>query len=305
MSIVVEGISKAYGSQLAVNNVSFTVSTGEIVGFIGPNGAGKSTTMKIITGTLRPDKGNVEINGQPSDESQKEIRKIIGYLPEHNPLYLEMYIREYLAYVAGLYGIKGELRKTRIEEVIRMTGLTPEVHKKVGSLSKGFRQRVGLAQALIHDPEILILDEPTTGLDPNQLVEIRTLISSIGKEKTVLLSTHILQEVEAICDRVLIINQGSIVADGLSASLKEKGAGLIQTIHVELGAPVDPTLWKKLGYITHVRSLEGNQFLLETHENRDIRGEIFNFAVNQDLTILSLSLKEKSLEEVFREITQG
>jgi ABC-2 type transport system ATP-binding protein len=261
--------------------------------------------MKILTGTVRPDKGTVEINGRPVAENKKEIRKIIGYLPEHNPLYLEMYIREYLSYVAGLYGMKGRERKERIEGVIRMTGLTPEVHKTIGKLSKGFRQRVGLAQALIHDPEILILDEPTTGLDPNQLVEIRSLISSIGKEKTVLLSTHILQEVDAICDRVLIINQGKIVADGQSASLKEKGAGLIQTIHVELGLPVDPSLWNKLGFITRVRSLEGNQFLLETHEARDIRGEIFNFAVNQGLTVLSLSLKEVSLEELFREITQG
>jgi ABC-2 type transport system ATP-binding protein len=305
MSIIVEGITKAYGSQLAVDHVSFSVHTGEVVGFIGPNGAGKSTTMKIITGTVRPDKGSVVINGRPVSENQKEIRKIIGYLPEHNPLYLEMYIREYLAYTAGLYGIKGRERKERIEEVICMTGLIPEVHKKIGKLSKGFRQRVGLAQALIHDPEILILDEPTTGLDPNQLVEIRSLISSIGKEKTVLLSTHIMQEVDAICDRVLIINQGKIVADGQSASLKEKGAGLIQTIHVELSTSVDPALWNHLGFITHVRSLEGNQFLLETREARDIRGEIFNFAVNQGLTILSLSLKEMSLEEVFREITQG
>jgi ABC-2 type transport system ATP-binding protein len=305
MSIVVEGITKCYGSQLAVNNVNFRVDTGEVVGFIGPNGAGKSTTMKIITGTVPPDQGTVLIRDMPVHENRREIRKIIGFLPEHNPLYQDMYIREYLDYVAGLYRIKGIRKEERIEEVIEMTGLIPEVHKKIGFLSKGFRQRVGLAQSLIHEPEILILDEPTTGLDPNQLIEIRNLISSIGKEKTILLSTHILQEVEAICDRVIIINQGSIVADEHASSLKEKGLGNIQTIHVELDTRIDPALWKNLPFIQNVKSLEGNQFLLETHENRDVRGEIFKFAVNQNLTILSLTLKEKSLEEVFREITQG
>ena len=305
MSIVVEGITKRYGSQLAVNNVTFRVDTGEVVGFIGPNGAGKSTTMKIITGTVPPDQGSVLIRDMPALENLKEIRQIIGFLPEHNPLYHDMYIREYLDYVAGLYRIKGTRKRERIEGVIEMTGLNPEVHKKIGILSKGFRQRVGLAQALIHDPEILILDEPTTGLDPNQLIEIRNLISSIGKEKTVLLSTHILQEVEAICNRVIIINQGAIVADERSTLLKEKGSGTIQTIHVELDSPADPFLWKNLTFVQNVKSLERNQFLLETSESRDIRGEIFNFAVSQGLTILSLSLKKKSLEEVFREITRG
>jgi len=305
MSIEVKEITKRFGEQLAVNEVSFAVGTGEIVGFIGPNGAGKSTTMKIITGTLPPDQGEVFIRKLSVSENLKSIRKIIGYLPENNPLYLEMYIREYLEYVAGLYKIKGARRKERISQVIEMTGLTPEIHKKIGSLSKGFRQRVGLSQALIHDPEILILDEPTTGLDPNQLLEIRNLISSIGKEKTVLLSTHILQEVEAICDRVIIINQGRIVADDRSISLKGKSGGSIQTIHVELDSPAEQDIWKKLSCIHDVKTLEGNQFLLETHANRDIRGEIFNFAVSQGLTILALSQKEKSLEEVFREITSG
>lgn len=304
MSIAVKGITKLYGSQRAVNNISFSVSTGEVVGFIGPNGAGKSTTMKIITGTLQPDSGEVLIRKMPVGEHLKAIRKIIGYLPEHNPLYLEMYIREYLEYVAGLYQIRGRLRKDRIAEIIEMTGLTPEAHKKIGSLSKGFRQRVGLAQALIHDPEILILDEPTTGLDPNQLMEIRELISTIGKKKTILLSTHILQEVEAICDRVIIIDKGSILADDSSASLKERVAGSHQTILVEFDSSADPGIWNKLSVIQNVKPLEGNQFLLETSENRDIRGDIFNFAVNQGLTILALSQKEKSLEEVFREITR-
>lgn len=304
MSIEVKEISKRYGSQAAVDNVSFIVQTGEIVGFIGPNGAGKSTTMKIITGSLPPDGGTVVIKGMPALEYPQEIRKIMGYLPEHNPLYLEMYIREYLHYVAGLYKIAGKEAKDRISQVITMTGLEPEIDKKIGDLSKGYRQRVGLAQSLIHDPEILILDEPTSGLDPNQLLEIRNLISTIGKEKTVLLSTHILQEVEAICDRVIIIDRGRIVADENADSLREKGGRQIQTIHIEIDTSSDLQIWESLPFIQHVKSLGENQFLLETHESRDVRGDIFNFAVNQGFTILSLSLKKKTLEEVFREITQ-
>jgi ABC-2 type transport system ATP-binding protein len=303
MSIAVKEISKRYGTQLAVNKVSFEVHTGEIVGFIGPNGAGKSTTMKMITGTLSPDSGSIRINDLPALDHQREIRGMIGYLPENNPLYHEMYIREYLQYVAGLYQVKGKEARERISTVIEMTALTREVGKKIGHLSKGYRQRVGLAQALIHDPKILVLDEPTSGLDPNQLVEIRNLVSSIGKEKTVLLSTHILQEVEAICDRVIIINNGGIVADENAQSLKEKGEGITQTIHIELDETAKPEIWKKLLFIDHVKSIDNKQFLLETRETRDIRGDIFNFAVNQGLTILSLSLKKKSLEDVFRELT--
>ncbi len=303
MSIAVKEISKRYGSQLAVNKVSFEVHTGEIVGFIGPNGAGKSTTMKMITGTLSPDSGSVRINDLPALEHQKEIRGMIGYLPENNPLYHEMYIREYLQYVAGLYQVNGKEARERISTVIEMTALTREVGKKIGNLSKGYRQRVGLAQALIHDPDILVLDEPTSGLDPNQLVEIRNLVSTIGKEKTVLLSTHILQEVEAICDRVIIINNGGIVADEDAQSLKERSEGSTQTIHIELDETTNPEIWKGLLFIDNVKPIENNQFLLETRELRDIRGDIFNFAVSQGLTILSLSLKKKSLEEVFRELT--
>jgi len=303
MSIAVKEISKRYGSQLVVNKVSFEVHTGEIVGFIGPNGAGKSTTMKMITGTLSLDSGSIRINDLSALEHQREIRGMIGYLPENNPLYHEMYIREYLQYVAGLYKVNGKEARERISTVIEMTALSREVGKKIGNLSKGYRQRVGLAQALIHDPEILVLDEPTSGLDPNQLVEIRNLVSTIGKEKTVLLSTHILQEVEAICDRVIIINNGGIVADEDAQRLKEKGEGTIQTIHIELDEMTDPEIWKTLLFIDHVKSIENKQFLLETHELRDIRGDIFNFAVSQGLTILSLSLKKKSLEEVFRELT--
>jgi ABC-2 type transport system ATP-binding protein len=305
MSIEVKEITKQYGTQLAVNNVSFEIHTGEIVGFIGPNGAGKSTTMKIITGTLPPDKGSVLIKGLPALEHPKKIRKMIGYLPEHNPLYLEMYIREYLQYVAGFYELKGKSKKGKVEDVIEKTGLGPEVSKTIGKLSKGYRQRVGLAQALIHDPDILILDEPTTGLDPNQLSEIRHLISNIGKEKTVLLSTHILQEVEAICDRVIIIDQGCVVADETAENLTAGGSGEVQTIHVEIEGRSDPAVWRELEFIKNIKNIGDNQFLLETHESRDIRGDIFNFAVNQGLTILSLSLKKKNLEEVFREITKG
>jgi len=303
MSIAVKEISKRYGSQLAVNHVSFKVSTGEIVGFIGPNGAGKSTTMKMITGTLSPDSGTVMINHLPVLEYKKEIRRVIGYLPEQNPLYPEMYIREYLQYVAGLYQVTGKAASKRISTVIEMTALTAEAGKKIGNLSKGYKQRVGIAQALIHDPEILVLDEPTSGLDPNQLVEIRNLISNIGKEKTVLLSTHILQEVEAICDRVIIINNGEIVADENAQQLREKGEGQTQTIHIELDSRTDPEIWKTLSFIDNVKTIGDTQFLLETRDERDIRGDIFNFAVNQGLTILSLSLKKKSLEEVFRELT--
>lgn len=303
MSISVRDITKSYGSQIAVYKVSFSVGIGEIVGFIGPNGAGKSTTMKIITGTLPPDEGEVMIKDVPIIENRNMISKIIGYLPENNPLYPEMYIREYLRYVAGLYGITGSGAAKRLNEVIRMTGLESESHKKIGDLSKGYRQRVGLAQALIHDPEILILDEPTSGLDPNQLVEIRNLISSIGKEKTVLLSTHILQEVEAICDRVVIIDKGKIVADEKASELREKGSSEIRTVHIELNSPADPELWQKLPFIKNVMPLENNQLLLEAYDSRDVREDVFNFAVSQGLTILSLSLNKKSLEEVFREIT--
>ncbi len=303
MSISVQDITKRFGTQIAVDGVSFHVGEGEIVGFIGPNGAGKSTTMKIITGTLPPDRGTVIIKEMTVVSNQKKLRRIIGYLPEHNPLYLELYIREYLEYVAGLYGITGRTARDRVDQVIRMTGLVPETRKKIGALSKGYRQRVGLAQALIHDPEILVLDEPTSGLDPNQLVEIRNLISSIGKTKTILLSTHILQEVEAICDRVIIINKGRVVADGQSSVLKSQKEGAAQTILIETDMAVETEIWETLPYIEHARHIRGTQYLLETRETRDVRGEVSNFAVGQGLTILSLQLKQKSLEDVFREIT--
>lgn len=302
MSVSVRKISRKFGEQWAVKEVSFTVHSGEIVGFIGPNGAGKSTTMKIITGFLPPTSGEVRINDLDIREQAMQIKRIIGYLPEHNPLYPEMYVKEYLLYVAGLYNIRGTRARNRVDEIIEQVGLTGERHKKIEKLSKGYRQRVGISQALIHDPDILILDEPTSGLDPNQIVEIRNLISAVGKEKTVILSTHIMQEVEAICDRVIIIDNGEIKADETAGNLGNRHqAG--QTIEVELQESFPAEKWKKLPVVTGVRTLPGNIYLLATTETRDIRPDIFRFAVQNNLTVLSLNQKHKNLEEVFREIT--
>ncbi len=302
MSISVKKISRKFGEQWAVKEVSFEIRSGEIVGFIGPNGAGKSTTMRMITGFLPPTSGEIFINGLNNREQPMEVKKIIGYLPEHNPLYLEMYVKEYLHYVAGLYGINGKEARQRVDEVIRQVGLTGERHKRIGKLSKGYRQRVGLGQALIHDPEVLILDEPTSGLDPNQIVEIRNLISTVGKEKTVILSTHIMQEVEAICDRVIIIDKGIIRADDAAGSLgKERGS--VQTIEIELEENCPAETWKTLDVVEEVRELPGNIYLLATNETKDIRSAIFKFAVEKKLTVLSMNQKHKNLETVFREIT--
>ncbi|MEX0986879.1 MAG: gliding motility-associated ABC transporter ATP-binding subunit GldA [Bacteroidales bacterium] len=302
MSISVRNISKRFGEQWAVKNVSFEVRSGEIVGFIGPNGAGKSTTMRIITGFLPPDAGEVKVNDLSIRDHPMEIKRIIGYLPEHNPLYQEMYVKEYLHYVAGLYGIKGKAADQRVAEIIEQVGLTGERHKKIDKLSKGYKQRVGLSQALIHDPEVLILDEPTSGLDPNQIIEIRNLISKIGKKKTVILSTHIMQEVEAICDRVIIIDHGEIKADEIAGNIgKKQRSG--QTIKIELESPFPAEKWKLLASISEVKELPGNIYLLATKEAADVRSAIFKFAVENNLTILSMNLKEKNLEEVFRELT--
>lgn len=302
MSVIVENISKRFGKQFAVNDISFSIDTGEIVGFIGPNGAGKSTTMKMITGFLPPSSGTIKINGLNNQENSREIKSIIGYLPEHNPLYPEMYVKEYLEYVAGLYSLKGKDAENRINEIIEVIGLSREYHKRIGQLSKGYKQRVGISQALIHDPEVLILDEPTSGLDPNQIIEIRQLISSIGKEKTILLSTHIMQEVEAICDRVLIINHGKLMADEQAGK-----AGIIasseQTIEVELQDACSVSVWEEMKEISQCRQIEGNRYLLATTQNKDIRPDIFNFAIRKKLTIVSLKKIEKSLEQVFRELT--
>ncbi len=302
MSISVNNISKRFGEQWAVHDISFEISKGKIVGFIGPNGAGKSTTMKMITGYLPPTSGEVLINGLNTRENAMEIKKMIGYLPENNPLYHDMYVKEYLLYAAGLYGIKGKKASSRVEELIALVGLAPEKHKKIGKLSKGYKQRVGISQALIHDPEVLILDEPTSGLDPNQIIEIRNLISNVGKEKTVMLSTHNMREVEAICDRVIILDKGKIRADETAIDIgKSNVSG--QTIQIELEVAVPADLWKKLEGVEDVRELPGNIYLLATSQEKDIRSDIFKFAVEQNMSVLSLNRREKSLEEVFRELT--
>ena len=302
VSIIVSNISRKFGAQWAVNKVSFEIRSGEIVGFIGPNGAGKSTTMKIITGFLPPTSGQVMINDLDIREHPMEIKRIIGYLPEHNPLYQEMYVREYLLYVAGMYGIRGARARQRVDEIIDRVGLQKEQHKRIEKLSKGYKQRVGISQALVHDPDVLILDEPTSGLDPNQIIEIRNLISTVGREKTVLLSTHIMQEVEAICDRVIIIDHGEIITDqsaGLLGESQQSG----QTIELELESPFPPEQWKKLNVITDVRELPGNRYLLAAKSSMDIRSQIFKFAVENNLTVLSMSQKQKKLEDLFRELT--
>ena len=302
MSIQLKNISKRYGDQLAVKNVNFQINSGEIVGFIGPNGAGKSTTMKIITGFLAPTSGQVKINGLRIPHDLMEIKKIIGYLPENNPLYQEMYVREYLEHVANLYGLSRGSARAKVSDIIDLVGLSSEQHKKIDNLSKGYRQRVGLSQALIHDPKVLILDEPTSGLDPNQIVEIRNLISTVGKEKTVILSTHIMQEVEAICDRVIIIDNGEIKADDKTAQISNTTT-TGQTIQIELKEHIHADIWKELVFISDVRELPENTFLLASNDAEDVRSEIFNFAVKNKLTILSMNLKSRSMEEVFRDLT--
>jgi ABC-2 type transport system ATP-binding protein len=304
MSISAAAVTKLYGEQKALDNVSFEVRTGEIVGFLGPNGAGKSTMMKIITGYIPPSSGTVSVNGLDVETGLPEIRRQIGYLPENNPLYPEMYIREYLEFVASLYKPETPVRDL-VSRIIKVTGLVPEQKKKIGSLSKGYRQRVGLAQALVHNPAVLILDEPTTGLDPNQIVEIRNLITEAGREKTVLLSTHIMQEVEAICDRVIIIDKGVIVADEAKSDIysvvKRKG----QLIEVEFDREISGELAEKLGSLGTVKKLNEKVLLLEAAGEQDIRPLVFSFAVNNNLTVLSLQKKETNLEEVFRLLTNG
>jgi ABC-2 type transport system ATP-binding protein len=304
MSIVVQRVTKLYGEQKALDNVSFEIKTGEIVGFLGPNGAGKSTMMKIITGFIPPSSGNVLVNGIETSDGSLEIKKKIGYLPENNPLYPEMYIREYLQFAASLY--KSDItRKKQIDNIIEVTGLAHEQKKKIGSLSKGYRQRVGLAQALIHNPDVLILDEATTGLDPNQIVEIRNLIRDAGKQKTVMLSTHIMQEVEAICNRVIIIDKGVIVADEEKRDIYSKIHQSKQVILVEFASDIDEVSLRTIPLVDSVKKSKGNTWLIESSEDQDIRPSIFAFAVSNNLTVLSLQKKENNLEEVFRILTNG
>ncbi len=303
MSIKLSNVSKYYGSQAALKSVSFEVERGQIVGFIGPNGAGKSTTMKIITGIIPVSEGEVWINGIKVEEDSLQIRRLMGYLPENNPLYTDMYVREYLLYVAGHYPVKGN-KIERIEQIIQETGLGLESHKKISALSKGFRQRVGLAQALVHDPEILILDEPTSGLDPNQIIEIRGLISKIGKEKTVILSTHIMQEVEAICDRVIIIRKGVIVADGKPGEIAMNAGIDKETLLLEFDRKPDSSKIQEIHGILKLKHLSDTQILVETDPAKDMRPILFNFAVSEGLTVLSMQKREMSLEEVFQELTK-
>ncbi len=303
MSIQVKNLTKIYGQQKAVDQISFEIKTGEIVGFVGPNGAGKSTTMKILTGFIPPSSGEVKINNLDLIENSLEIRKHIGYLPENNPLYLDMYVKEYLEFVAGIYKL-GKKTKSRIDEIVEQTGLSIERKKKIGALSKGYRQRVGLAQALIHDPAILILDEPTSGLDPNQIVEIRNLISEVGKEKTIMLSTHIMQEVEAICDRIIIINNGKIVADDTIDSIYSYTQDKLSTVIVEFDKEPDQKLLGEIELVDKVAKIDDKNWLIQSSSKEDIRQNIFNFAVRSDLAVLSMQKKEKSLEEVFQELTK-
>jgi len=297
MSIEVNNISKSYGVQKALDHISFTVQKGEIVGFLGPNGAGKSTLMKILTTYIAADDGSAAVNGFDVNSQAKAVQQSIGYLPEHNPLYLDLYVREYLAFNAEVY----KIHKSRIEEVIQLTGLSNESHKKIGQLSKGYRQRVGLANALLHNPDVLILDEPTTGLDPNQLVEIRNVIKNVGKDKTVFLSTHIMQEVEAICDRVIIIDKGKIVADKKLDNLIS--ADKEQIIEVEFDFKVEEQLIAKIENLTSYKNTHDMIWELTFNADKDMRPAVFDFANANGLKTLQLNQKNKNLEAVFREIT--
>jgi ABC-2 type transport system ATP-binding protein len=298
MSIEVVNISKSYGDQKALDAVSFSVKKGEIVGFLGPNGAGKSTLMKILTTYLAADEGSAAVNGFDVISNQKAVQSSVGYLPEHNPLYLDLYVREYLAFNADIF----KVAKERINEVIELTGLTAESHKKIGQLSKGYRQRVGLANALLHNPDVLILDEPTTGLDPNQLVEIRNVIKNVGKDKTVFLSTHIMQEVEAICDRVIIINNGKIVTnkklDKLISSDKE------QVIEVEFDFKIEEQAIAKIPHLKSYKNVHDTIWELTFVSETDMRPVVFDFANENGLKTLQLNQKNKNLEAIFREITK-
>ena len=303
MSIEVKQVTKVYGSQRALDQVSLSIKPGEIVGLLGPNGAGKSTLMKIITCFIPPTEGDVSVCGHDIFEDSLKVRERVGYLPEHNPLYLEMYVREYLEFIAGIHKISGNTKK-RVAEIIALTGLAPEQKKKIGALSKGYRQRVGLAQALIHDPEVLILDEPTSGLDPNQIHEIRNLIRSIGSTKTVMLSTHIMQEVEAICDRAIIIHKGKIVADDATQNLARKVKNK-NRITVEFSGKIIKDDFKGIEGIASLEQNNQNTWIIETEAEHDIREDLFKLAVSKESGILSMNKEELRLEEVFQILTQS
>lgn len=298
MSLDIKNITKIYGVQKALDNVNFKLQKGEILGFLGPNGAGKSTMMKIICGYLPATQGEVFINGKNIQNESLECKKMIGYLPEHNPLYLDMYVKEFLHFIAGVHGVKDV--KNRVEEVINLVGLQVEQNKKIASLSKGYRQRVGLAHAIIHDPELLILDEPTTGLDPNQIVEIRNLIKDLGKNKMVMLSTHIMQEVEAICDRAIIINKGQIVADKSMSDFRAMNSNEV-LILVEFEKALDLSVVKNLKGVVQAKKVVGNRF--EIVSKNDIRADISKWALENQNMIVTMEKKEKSLESVFQSLT--
>ncbi len=301
MSIKVENIFKLYGKQKALDNVSINIKAGEVVGLLGPNGAGKTTLMKILTCFLPQTSGKANVCGYDVMESPLEVKKKVGYLPENNPLYMDMYVREYLNFMAGIHKL-GKNSKKRVEEMISITGLGAEQHKKLEMLSKGYRQRAGLAQALIHDPDVLILDEPTSGLDPNQLMDIRNLIVKTGKEKTVILSTHIMQEVEAVCDRVIIINNGRIIADAPTSELQNMNKAK-KIINVEFDKEVSETELKKIKGVAEVTNLSAKNYNIFTDNKDDLRHDIFKFAVEKGLVILSIKLEDQSLEDVFRDLT--
>jgi ABC-2 type transport system ATP-binding protein len=302
MSIVVTNITKNYGEQKALDDVSFAIQPGNIVGLLGPNGAGKSTMMKILTGFIPATSGTATINDMDVLEESLAVRRLVGYLPENNPLYHEMYVKEYLEFVAGIYHLKN--KKARVDEMIELTGITPEYRKRIGALSKGYRQRVGLAQALIHDPEILILDEPTSGLDPNQLLEIRQLIQQIGSHKTVMLSTHIMQEVTQLCQRVIIINNGKIVADDTTANLQnpEKAE---QVLVIEFDRPIAAEKLLKIDGVHKAESDSVNRWIITSTASRDVRPDLFQLAVREQLTVLSLQKRDDSLEQVFQSLTKN
>jgi ABC-2 type transport system ATP-binding protein len=303
MSVVVANLTKVFGLQKAVNNVSFEVQQGQVVGFLGPNGAGKSTTMKIATCYLPPTSGTVVVNGYDVVQSPMDVRKSVGYLAEHNPLYLDMYVREYLSFIASLHGLKGSAVDKRVREMVELVGLTLEQKKKIGSLSKGYRQRVGLAQALIHNPPVLILDEPTTGLDPNQIVEIRQVIKQIGREKTVIFSTHIMQEVEALCDRVIIVNLGEVVADSDVQALRNLQQHK-QVIVAEFNSEVEMVLLQQIEGVSAVKYLSIGRYEITADSTRDVRPEVFRMASEQGLVLVGLKQQENTLETIFQSLTK-
>jgi len=301
MSITVRNLTKIYGEQKAVNDISFTIEQGEIVGFLGPNGAGKSTTMKMITGYLEPSTGDITVNGVDVKKNPFDAKKKIGYLPESNALYYDMYVREYLTFIAEVHRVKN--KKQKVEDVIRLTGLTPESTKRVGQLSKGYKQRVGLAAALLHDPEVLILDEPTSGLDPNQIIEIRNVIKEQGRNKLVLFSSHILQEVEAICDRVIIINKGKIVADDKLSKLQQSAS--VNIVRVGFKEALEAEWLKRLNAVKSVNKIDTYNWTLETDEPESVRKQLLELSLQHNLNIVSLQSENQSLEEVFRSLTNA